>query len=212
MANLAEEARRLKPRRTANGRKLPRLILMTDAVRLPDPLSVIANLPRGSAVIFRHYDGGSAGSAPRAALARRLLAVCRRKGVLLLIAGDARLAAILGADGLHLPEHMVRRGSRFWHLWRRPAWIVTAAVHGPAALQRARRAGADAVLLSPVFPTTSHPGAASLGPLRFAELVVASAMPVYALGGLSGYRARRLRGARLAGFAGIGGFSRPAEA
>jgi len=211
VANLAEEARRLKPRRTARGTLLPRLILMTDPVRLPDPLAAVAGLPRGSAVILRHYDEGATGGAGREQLARQLLAACRRQDVLLLIAGDARLAAAIGADGLHLAEYLVRRGSRRWRLWRRPAWIVTAAAHGPAALHRARRAGADAALLSPVFPTASHPGAASLGALRFARLASSVAMPVYALGGMSSKRARRLRTACPAGFAGIGEFSRPAS-
>ena len=210
MTNLAEEARRLKPRRTARGRLLPRLILMTDSVRLPDPLSAIVRLPRGSAVILRHYDDGAPDGTTREALARRLLADCRRCGVLLLIAGDAQLAAAIGADGLHLPEHQLRHGPRRWRLWRRPLWIVTAAAHGPAALCQARCAGADAALLSPVFPTASHPGAATLGPLRFARLAGATPMPVYAVGGISGTAARRLRGAQPAGFAGIGGLRQPA--
>ena len=35
--------------------------------------------------------------------------------------------------------------------------------------------GADAVLLSPVFPTRSHPGAPVLGPVRFRLLARAGA-------------------------------------
>ncbi len=209
MANLAEEARRLKPRRTERGVLLPRLILLTDPVRLPDPLAAIAGLPRGSAVILRDYGDPAANSALREAAARRLLAACRQRGVRLLIAADARLAAKIGADGLHLPDHKVRQGSHRWRLWRRPGWIVTAAAHGPAALRRAQRAGADAILLSPVFPTASHPGAATLGALRFARYAGTLAVPIYALGGMSGERARRLQGSDPAGFAGIGGFSQP---
>jgi len=211
VANLAEEARRLKPRRTARGGTLPRLILMTDPERLPDPGQALAGLPHGSAVILRRYGENPQADAARRAQARQLLAACRRRGLLLLIAGDARLAATIGADGLHLSEHLVRWGSQRWRLWRRPKWIVTAAAHGPEALRHAVRIGADAALLSPVFPTASHPGAAALGPLRFAIMAGAVAIPVYALGGLTGASAQRLRAAEPVGFAGIGGFSRPAS-
>ena len=72
---------------------------------------------------------------------------------------------------------------------------------------RAALAGVDAVLLSPVFPTKSHPGAAPIGPLRFAAWVRECPLPVYALGGVSLQSARRLASSGAAGFAGIGGFA-----
>ena len=175
---------------------------MTDSRRLADPLGAAMRMPRGSAVILRHYaDSG------RRELASRLRAICRRRGVLLLIAGEARLAVAIGADGIHLPQHDVRRDRRTWKLWRRPGWLVTAAAHDPAGVFRAARAGADAVLLSPVFPTASHPGARTLGPLRFALLAGRGPLPVYALGGIDDTGARRLIPAGPAGFAGISGIA-----
>jgi thiamine-phosphate pyrophosphorylase len=198
--SLAELARRLK--RTEAARRLPPLILMTDAVRLPDPEAAIARLPRGAAVILRHRD-----AAERGRLARRLAAPCRRRGLTLIIAADARLADAVRAGGLHLSEAMLRHGGRGWRLWRRPGWLVTAAAHSPAAIRAAAGAGVDAVLLSPVFPTASHPAAAALGPLRFAALVRQSPIPVYALGGVTAATAPRLAGSGAAGFAAIGGLA-----
>ena len=203
MPSLAELARRLKPAGAARHRPpLPPLILMTDAVRLPDPEPALARLPRGSAVILRHGD-----AAERGRLARCLAAPCRRLKLRLIIAGDARLAANMG--GLHLSEAMLRHGGRGWRLLRRPGWLVTAAAHSPAAIRAAARAGVDAVLLSPVFPTASHPGAAELGPLKFAALVRHSPIPVYALGGVSAATAPRLAGSGAAGFAAISGLVPP---
>ena len=147
------------------GRRLPPLILMTDEARLADPAAAMAGLPRGSAVILRHY-----ADPHREALGRRLLALSRCAGVRLLIAGDARLADRLGADGLHLPEWMDRRGGAAWRRWRRPGWLVTVAAHSPDELCQARRAGADA---------------APLGALRFAAWCRRAPLPVYALGGLA---------------------------
>ncbi len=203
--SVTDLARRLNLTRPADRRRsrggLPALILMTDDERLADPLPVVATLPAGSAVILRHY-----GDAGREALARRLLAAARRRGIRVLVAGDGSLAARVGADGLHLPEAMAALGPGPWRRWRRPGWLVTASAHSPAALWRAARAGADAALLAPVFPTASHPKAPPLGVLRFAAWCRQSPLPVYALGGVSADAARRLQASGAAGFAGIGGF------
>lgn len=198
-ATLAESVRLLNLRGTVIG-GLPPLILMTDARRLPDPRAAIRRLPRGGAVILRHYE-----SPDRAALARNLAGLCRQRGIRLLIAGDWRLAAAVGAGGVHLPEGMARRGRLAWGGGVKPAgFMVTAAAHSPAALWRAARAGADAALLSPVFATASHPGAAGIGVLRFAGWCRSAPLPVYALGGVSPRTARRLTGSGAAGLAAIG--------
>ncbi len=195
---LAEVARRLN----LGHAPLPALILMTDERRLADPLPAAARLPRGAAVILRHY-----AAADRPALVRELAALCRRRGLLLLVAGDLGLARAVGAQGIHLPGHRLRRGPVCRPGARRPGWLVTAAAHSPADFARARRAGADAVLLSPVFQTASHPGMPALGPLRFALWCRAARLPVYALGGIATGCANRLLGSGAVGIAGIGGLS-----
>ena len=194
MATLAEAAARLK---RAAGSSLPALILMTDAVRLADPVPAACALPAGSAVILRHY-----GVAGRAALARRLAAIARSRGLLLLVGEDPALARRVGAAGVHLPERALHRaGAVRWQ----GDWLVTAAAHSQAALRSAAASGADAVLLAPVFATASHPGARVLGPRRFAALVRASQVPVYALGGIGPANVRHLGGSGAIGIAGIGG-------
>lgn len=176
--------------RTRRGRGLPALWLFTDATRLPDPRAAAAALPRGGAgVVFRHdlVPG-------RAALGRALARICRARRLKLVVAGDARLAAALGA-GLHLrdgrPPGVVRA---------RPGAVLTSSAHGVAACRRAARAGARLVFLSPVFPTASHPGAPALGPLRWAALARHAPGHAAALGGVSGRNLRRLaRACRAAG-------------
>jgi len=174
---------------------------MTDRERLANPVPVVETLPRGSAVILRHY-----GDPEREALAFRLASVCRGRDLRLLIAEDISLAVRVRAHGIHLPEARVAIPARTWRTHGRHEWLVTAAAHSPGAVMRAARAGAHAVLLSPVFPTKSHPDAAPIGPLRFAAWVRESPLPVYALGGISVSSARRLASSGAAGFAGIGGF------
>ena len=199
MGTLAEAAESLK---RAAGGALPALVLMTDVVRLADPVPAAAALPAGSAIVLRHY-----GAPGRAALARRLAAIAQARGLLLLVGDDPALARRVGAAGVHLPERAIRRaGAVRW----RSDWLVTAAAHSHAALLAAAAAGADAALLSPVFVTASHPGVRPLGPQRFAALAAACPLPVYALGGIDGARARRLRGSGAVGIAGIGGLIPPA--
>ena len=94
---------------------------------------------------------------------------------------------------------------------RRPGWIVTSAAHSPRAVRSAAALGVDAVLLSPVFATRSHPGAPTIGPMRFARWVSESPIPVYALGGIDARSGRRLRGSGAAGFAAIGGLLPPSQ-
>jgi thiamine-phosphate pyrophosphorylase len=177
---------------------VPALWLLSDARRLPDPRGAAMRLPPGAAVLARDL-------AP--ALLAALSTLARRRRLVLLVAGDGRAALALRA-GLHLPDRrpcrdmlpalMARRGKR--------GPLLSVAAHGLAGLARARRLRADAVILSPVFPTASHPGAQALGPLRWAALARRAGRPVIALGGMSASSSRRLP-PLAAGWAAIEGLS-----
>ncbi len=182
------------PIRSAQTRALPLIWLISEGGALPDAL------PQATGVLLRGYD-----RTDRPARAAALARTCRARGLVLVIAGDWRLALDVGADGLHLPEWLVARP----RLWRRarPDWIVTGAAHSRPAVWRARTARLDAVLISPVFPTASHPGARPLGPMGFAALArAADTLPVYALGGLTARRFERIAPMGAAGWAGISAF------
>ncbi len=163
------------------GRRLPRLWLFTDARRLPDPRPAVARLPIGLGGVVLRHDG----EAGRRALGRDLARICRARRLTLVVAGDARLAAALGA-GLHL------RGGRWPGPVRPRRGLVSSSAHGSAELHRARRAGADLVFLSPVFATASHSGAPALGVLRWSRLARSMGLSIAALGGINGSSVRRL--------------------
>lgn len=172
--------------------------MVTDEARLPDPRPAIMTLPKGSGVIFRHY-----ASPGRAKLAAALAAICRRRRLLFIVGGDARLALKVRADGLHLRERdLAQPVPRFAR-----RLLITAAAHSCRALIRAKRAGVDAALLGPVFPTASHPGAPALGLLRFAAMARKGGLPIYALGGIGPGNARRLIGTGAAGIAALAAFA-----
>lgn len=192
--------RRANIRDQAGSGRLPALWLVTDERRLADPESALARLPRGSGLILRHYGAGD-----RLGLASRLAVACRRRGVVLLIADDWRLAARVGAAGVHLPEHAARRGlAAGGRLWRRGfRKLLTVAAHGAAGLRRAARLRATAAVLAPIFKTASHPERAPLGAIRTAALTRRASVPVLALGGVTAKTIQCLAHSGCAGVAGI---------
>lgn len=193
---LARAARALNARHFA--RALPPLILMTDEDRVADPLAAALGLPKGAAIVLRHRDAKK-----RAALAEALARLARARGLLLLIAGDAALAARVRARGLHLSEARAKEAAH-WKA-KRPDWLITVAAHSAASLAHGHRAGADAALLAPAFPTLSHVERQGLGPSRLRLMAAGAKLPVYALGGVNAASVGRLAGARLAGIAAIEG-------
>jgi len=146
---------------------------------------VVAKLPRGAGVVFRAF--GAADARERgSALAR----VARRRGVVFLVGADAGLAVRLRADGVHLPERISGRTGAIARL--RGRFLVTAAAHSLPVALRARRAGVDAIVVSPVFESRSPSAGRPLGPRALASLVRAARLPTYALGGVTAATARAL--------------------
>jgi thiamine-phosphate pyrophosphorylase len=171
---------------------LPPLVLFTDDDRLADPLAAARALPRGSMVVVRSRD-----SARRTALCRAMIDLARTRALIVLVAGDGALATACGADGLHLSQACLGEAAA----WRaRHNFLITASVHSLAGLAKAK--SVDAVFLSPVFPTASHPGRAALTAIRANMIARAACVPVYALGGVGARNAGLLSG--FAGIAAIG--------
>ena len=158
-------------------------------------------LPRGAGVVFRAF-----GAADAIALGRRLRAVTRRRGLLLLVGADPALARAIGADGVHLPQRLAHLAGRLRRA--RPGWIVTAAAHDWPAILRARRSGAQAVLVSPVFESASPSAGRPIGVVRFAALARRAGLPIYALGGIDAITARRLTSTGASGIAAVSAFVR----
>jgi len=185
--------------------ELPRLWLFTDDQRLPDPRASVGRLPRGRAGVVLRHDQHLA----RSALGWELARICAARRLVLVVAGDVRLAAHLRA-GVHL------RGGR-WPGPLRHSGVVTSSAHSVADVRRARAAGAGLVFVSPAFATESHAGAPGLGPLRWAAIARA-AMPrmtmarpvgagIAALGGVNGSSVKRLPARLLRAVGAIGALS-----
>jgi 8-oxo-dGTP diphosphatase len=115
----------------------------------------------------------------RLQLARETVRRARPFGARVLLNGSRELARAAGADGVHLDSAAAAS------LTARPdcEWVGVSC-HDAAELAHAAAIEADFALLSPVLPTPTHPGAATLGWETFSALAAASPIPVYGLGGL----------------------------
>jgi thiamine-phosphate pyrophosphorylase len=188
-------ARKLK-RRQRSRKTLPPLLFFTDPVRTPRPGLVLARMPRGSAIVFRAF-----GAADALEQARRLSRLARRRGVRFLVGADVALALAARADGVHLPERLAHRSGSNRLLRRR--FLLTAAAHGLPAARKACRAGVDAIVISPVFPSASPSAGRPLGVRRFAALARAVGAPCYALGGVGGRTVQALSRSGAVGVAAV---------
>lgn len=154
--------------------------LISDA-RIDDRLEdAIDRLPPRSGLVFRHYHLAPAKRKRRFC---QLAARSRRRGHLVILAGTVAEARRWHADGAYGAPDRLAKGAGMLRL-------VTA--HSLRELRQANRVRSDAVLLSPVFATNTHPGARWLGATRFLLLAARSCVPVIALGGMNASRARRL--------------------
>ena len=140
----------------------------------------LRRLPRGSGFVYRHHH---LPPAERIARFERLARIAEARGHTIVVAGGGY------GPALSLP--------------RRPGTLRLATAHNLREIGQANRAGADAVLLSPVFPTRSHLQAKPLGPARFRLLARYSKAPVIALGGMTRHRARALHWPRWAAIDGL---------
>lgn len=170
------------------------IVFISHMQRVPIPEKVMEKLPRGAVVILRDYDHND-----RAALAVNFRKMTRKYGLLLFVAGDIALARKVGADGVHLPQYMLRARCNAFGL------MISAACHDAQAIRRAEAIGVNFILISPIFETASHKGECAMGVHRLSRLMEMTHLPVVALGGVNGRTAGRLKGLKINAVAAIDG-------
>jgi thiamine-phosphate diphosphorylase len=180
--------------------RLPRLLVLTDRAASTArgrtlAETVVAAVGAGPvAVLFREKD---LPPAERRRLGAEVAAAMPPDGRLL-VASDARLAAELDADGVHLAAG---------DAWPEPApTTIGRSCHDRTELQSATAEGVDYVTVSPVYPTASKPGyGPALGQEGLSDLAgVADTLPLYALGGVDATRAPACMAAGATGVAVMG--------
>ena len=174
---------------------------MSDPDRTPDALAVARALPKGAALIYRHF-----GANDRKDIARQLRAISAENGLQFLVGQDVVLAETVDADGVHIPERELTAAKKIREQYS--GWIVTAAAHSLDAVRKCAAADLDACIVSPVFASDSISAKNPLGVLKLTEMVKAAPIPIIALGGINANTAEKLLGSGVAGLAGVSGFAK----
>lgn len=142
-------------------------------------------------------------------LAVRIRARARACGAVVTLHGSAGLAARAGLDGVHLSSGGDPAAAR---ALLGPAALIGVSAHSRQAAGAALRAGADYVILGPVFETASKPGyGPALGLAGLSGAARGLPGPVVAIGGIGPASAGACLEAGAAAVAVMGGVMRAAD-
>lgn len=177
---------------------LPRLHAVTDEriARRPDLDRLLARLAEAGTGLAVHARGRALGGREQHALAVRLSAVPPLR---VFVHDRLDIALAVGAAGVQLGEDglAVRDARRLG-----PTWCIGRSVHSLDAARSASAAGADYLLVGPVYHTRTHPDVAPLGLARLEEFTRIGP-PVIAIGGVTPGRVADARRAGAYGVAAI---------
>ena len=182
------------------GNKLPKIIIVFDDKVFNEKKFSKLKIPKETAFLLRSYK-----IKERKKIAKQLLKFCKMKKIKLLIGSDIKLAKNINADGVHFPEYMIKENKVNWVVFKKlkleKEWIVTMAAHNLKALKNGENYSIDAALLSPIFPSKSHPKKKSLGINKFSKIIKKTNMPIYALGGINVKNVKSLFDINITGYA-----------
>jgi len=196
LARIAAELRESSP-----PCRLAPLVFMTDPARMENVVEIVRRLPKGCAVIYRHF-----GDPKDAAALRDLTAKQERQ---FLIGSDPELAEDIGADGVHFARDETLRGPMEWRA-KKPEWILTMAGLKSGAYL-APLDCLDALFISSIFPSRSSSAGTPIGAPALKDRTARLPVPVFALGGIDAGTAPQLIGSGAAGLAAIEGLTMDVE-
>jgi thiamine-phosphate pyrophosphorylase len=187
----------------------PPLLLVTDRHQARRPLAgiVAAAVAAGCRwVSLREKDLPDDEQVP---LFRGLLPVAHKHGARLMLHGEAALAKLAGADGVHLPSGHDSGAAR---ALLGPGKLIGVSIHTVTEAEGINPLTADYALAGPAFETPSKPGyGPEIGRKGLAEIASASRVPVLAIGGINTSRVGEVIAAGCAGVAVMGGIMRSAD-
>ncbi len=188
---------------------VPPLLLVTDRHQARRPLAEIVGqaLTAGCRWIsLREKDLPDDEQIP---LARSLLPMTRRHGASLMIHGEAALAKLTGADGVHLPAGSDGVSAR---AALGADKLIGVSIHSVGEAEALDPAVVDYALAGPAFETASKPGyGPEIGRKGLAEMARAARVPLLAIGGINTVRVAEVIAAGCTGVAVMGGVMRAAD-
>jgi len=187
----------------------PPLLLVTDRRQARRPLDEIVAAAVAAGCRWISVREKDLPEDEQTLLARRLLPVVRRAGARLLIHGEAALAELAGADGVHLSANADAAAARA-RLGRDK--LIGISIHSVGEAAAIVPIHVDYALAGPAFETPSKPGyGPEIGHKGLAEIAGTAPVPVLAIGGVNALRVPELIAAGAAGVAVMGGVMRAAD-
>ena len=187
----------------------PQLLLVTDRALARRPLAeiVAAALTAGCRwVSLREKDLPEDEQIP---LLRTLLPLVHKHGARLVLHGEASLAKLAGADGVHLPSGSDAAAAR---TLLGPGKLIGVSIHTMTEAETIDPALVDYALAGPAFETASKPGyGPEIGRKGLLEIARAARVPVLAIGGINTARVGEVIAVGCAGVAVMGGVMRAAD-
>lgn len=185
--------------------RIPPLHLVSDdrVVAWPDFLARAEAAARaGGERVAIHLRAHAHGGATLDRLARALRALCDQSGAGLWVNDRVDVALAARADGVQVGRRGLAVADVRALVGTVPA--IGYSAHSRTEAEEAAAAGADLVVLGPVFETASHPGAPPLG-LDTLRAACRSAVPVVAIGGIRPAHVEAVRACGAVGVAALSG-------
>ena len=173
---------------------------MSDPARTGDVAEAVAGLPKGCALIYRHFGEGQ-----RAIIARALRQVTHDNAQQLLIGGgDVELAMAVKADGVHFKRDAALSGPHKLRAENKQIIITMAGLK--TGKYRASLSCLDGLFISSIFPSQSPSAGEAIGTEALKARCEVLPVPIFALGGITAKTAPQLLGSGASGLAAIDGF------
>jgi len=182
-------------------------LLISHSLKLPELTLITHSNNKPNSDLFNIFHAALAGgvrqiiirekamdSARLLAFSARLRDITNQYQAKLIIHSQADIAKAVNADGVHLASSDIAEIPSMRDWLGMPNMRISTSCHDLQELQKSHQAGADFAMLSPVFPTQSHPDAPILGIDAFKKIADASPLPIIALGGIDATNRLQLKG------------------
>ena len=162
------------------------IICVTQRQLCADIISQITKIARAKPkyIILREKDMTERDYAD---LAEKIQVICRRYKVPLICNTFFGAAAKIGADGIHLPLHIAKKGGYVGY------GIFGISVHSPEEAVEAEKLGADYITFGHIFPTDCKKGLEPRGTELLKKVCECVDIPVYAIGGITAENAASVK-------------------
>ncbi len=186
----------------------PPFLLVTDRRQARRPLNAIIAEAFGAGCRWVSLREKDLPADEQILLARGIASLAQAHGATLTLHGEAQLAKLAGADGVHLPAGVDPVSAR---ALIGPEKLIGVSIHTVTEAEAIDPGIVDYALAGPAFETASKPGyGPEIGRKGLIEIAHAARAPVLAIGGINSARVGELVAAGAAGVAVMGGVMRAA--